>query len=460
VRAFASWLRPWSCALVENALLSALLVALAHRSSEDLLSTPFLPRALVVVLTLQLCLYYNDLYEDFVGRRVELFVRVGQSFGVGVVVLALAYFVYPPLGFGRGLLALYLPLAFCALVAWRFVFLWGAGHEALRERVLILGTGQAAQQIAREIVRRAPLGFTVVGFVGESQAEVRPLTNPPVIGTNAELVELVGRSGVGLIVVALDDRRNRMPLSELLQCRLAGVVVEEAASFYERIAGNIPLQTVRPSWLVFASGFHRPELVRNLKRVSDFVLALALLALLAPLFVAIALLIKLTGPGPIFYRQERVGEKGKVFWLIKFRSMRVGAEADTGPVWAGDDNDPRVTRIGRYLRRLRLDELPQLLNVLPGEMSFVGPRPERPHFVDMLRKVVPYYDQRHNVKPGITGWAQIKYGYASTIEDAERKLQFDLYYVKNMSFLLDVAIILDTVKVMLPGRAGRDAGGR
>jgi sugar transferase (PEP-CTERM system associated) len=457
-RALASWLRPWSCAVVEAALLAALLAALTHGMHVDVSSRSFLPRAAVLVLTLQLCLYYNDLYEEFVGRRVELFRRVGQSFGVGVVVLALLNFAYPPLSFGRALLAVYLPLAFCALVAWRFVFLWGAGHAALREKVLILGTGQAAQQIARELGRRAPLGFSVVGFVSDSKAEVgRQIGNPFVIGTHGDLVALVKAAGVGLIVVALDDRRSRMPLAELLQCRLAGVPVEEAASFYERIAGNIPLQTIRPSWLVFASGFHRPELVRNAKLVTDYVLATLLAVLLAPLFLLIALLIKLSSPGPVFYRQERVGEKGKPFSLVKFRSMRHGAEAVTGPVWAGGDNDPRVTWLGRYLRRLRLDELPQLLNVLAGEMSFVGPRPERPHFVELLSNVVPYYDQRHNVKPGITGWAQIKYGYASTIEDAERKLQFDLYYVKNMSFLLDVAIILDTVKVMLPRRASHEA---
>ena len=239
-------------------------------------------------------------------------------------------------------------------------------------------------------------------------------------------------------------------MSELLQCRLDGIRVEDATSFHERIAGNIMLQNLRPSWLIFARGFNRPRVVRNAKRAGDFLGALALLVLLAPLFALVALLIKLTSPGPVFYRQERVGEKGGVFSVIKFRSMRVEAEAATGPVWSREDRDPRVTWIGRHLRRFRLDELPQLLNVLRGEMSFVGPRPERPYFVEKLRRVIPYYDERHNVKPGITGWAQIKFGYGSTIEDSERKLQFDLYYVKNMSFFLDIAIILDTFKVMLP----------
>lgn len=456
--AAAASLRPWVCAAVEAAVLSALLAATATRLADTRApATLLLSKALVGALVLQLCLYYNDLYEDFAWRRrVELFVRVGQSFGAGFVVLTLIYYAFPPLDVGGRVLAVYLPLAFCVIVAWRFIFLWAAGHEALRERVLILGTGQSARQVAREVLRRAPLGFTVVGFLGETRAEVgRHVVNPSVIGTTADLLPLVEAYNVELIVVALDDRRAKMPMAELLQCRMAGIRVEDATGFYERIAGNIMLHNLRPSWLIFARGFNRPRIVRNAKRAVDFVGALVLLVLLAPLFAVIALLIKLTSPGPVFYRQERVGEKGRIFSVIKFRSMRTGAEAATGPVWSREDRDPRVTWVGRHLRQFRLDELPQLLNVLPGEMSFVGPRPERPYFVERLRKVIPYYDERHNVKPGITGWAQIKFGYSSTIEDAERKLEFDLYYVKNMSLFLDIAIILDTIKVVLPGRGER-----
>jgi sugar transferase (PEP-CTERM system associated) len=462
-----SSLRPLLCAAVEAVILTLSVMASAVRLAADHSVEPrmLVARALVIAVILQLCLYYNDLYEDFAWRRrVELFVRVGQSFAVGVVVLTLTYYAVPLLDVGRRVLAVYLPLSFVAIVSWRFVFRWGAGHEALRQRVLILGTGQSARQIAREVARRPPLGFTVVGFVGEAEAEVGP-ANPEVIGTTGDLLPLVKRHGVDRIVMALDDRRAKMPMSDLLQCRVAGVAVEEATDFYERLAGNILVQNLRPSWLIFAPGFDRPRFVRNAKRAGDFVGSLVLLVLLAPLLALLGLLVKLTSPGPVVYRQERVGEKGRVFPLLKFRSMRAGAEATTGPVWAAEGHDPRVTRVGRLLRRFRLDELPQLVNVLNGEMSFVGPRPERPHFVDTLRRIVPYYDERHNVKPGITGWAQIKFGYGATIEDSERKLQFDLYYVKNMSFFLDLAIMLDTIKVMLPGRgedgpAGRYLGGR
>jgi sugar transferase (PEP-CTERM system associated) len=322
--------------------------------------------------------------------------------------------------------------------------------------VLILGTGASAQQLAIELLRRAPLGFRVVGFLGEHRAEVgRRLVNPSVIGTIEDLPTIVQRENLNLIVVALEDRRGKMPVAGLLRCRLAGVRVEEAAGFFERLTGKILVKNLRPSWLVFSQGFNKPRLLRNTKTAGEFVIAFAMLVLLAPFLGLIALLVKLDSPGPVFYRQERAGEKGRAFWLYKFRTMRIGAETATGPVWSAADGDPRVTRVGRHLRRMRLDELPQLLNVLRGEMSFVGPRPERPHFVDMLRRIVPYYDERHSVKPGITGWAQIKFRYGSTIEDAEEKLQFDLYYIKHMSFVFDAGILLDTLKVALLGRGAR-----
>jgi sugar transferase (PEP-CTERM system associated) len=246
-----------------------------------------------------------------------------------------------------------------------------------------------------------------------------------------------------------------MPVKELLACRMSGVRVEEAPSFYERLTGKILVNNLRPSWLVFSQGFNKPRLLRNSKRLGEFVVALVLLALFAPLIALVALLVRLEDGGPVFYRQERVGEHNRIFKLIKFRTMRVDAEAKTGPVWAPAEGDPRVTRVGRWLRKSRLDELPQLLNVLRGEMSFVGPRPERPHFVEQFRKIIPYYDERHGVKPGITGWAQVKFRYGSTIEDAEEKHQLDLYYIKHMSLVLDFTIVLDTIKVVLFGKGAR-----
>jgi sugar transferase (PEP-CTERM system associated) len=283
----------------------------------------------------------------------------------------------------------------------------------------------------------------------------RRLVNPSVIGLTSDLKELVRQHNLSLILVALDDRRGRMPVSDLLRCRLAGVRVEEATSFFEELTGQILVKNLRPSWLVFSQGFNKPRLLRNSKRVVEFCAAAVLMVLLAPLFLLVALLIQIEGAGPIFYRQERVGEGGRTFQLVKFRTMRANAEATTGPVWASVEADPRLTTIGRHLRRLRVDELPQIHNVFRGEMSFVGPRPERPHFVEQLRKVIPYYDERHSVRPGITGWAQVRFRYGSTIEDAEQKLQYDLYYVKHMSLLFDAGIVLDTLKVIVTRRGAR-----
>jgi sugar transferase (PEP-CTERM system associated) len=270
-----------------------------------------------------------------------------------------------------------------------------------------------------------------------------------------DLLAIVGEHKINLIVVALDDRRGRMPVEELLQCRMAGIRVEEATSFFERLTGKILVSNLRPSWLVFSRGFSNPRAVRNVKRLVELVASLVLLLLTGPLFALTALLIKLDSHGPVIYRQKRVGEYGKTFDLLKLRTMHADAENGTGPVWASREDDPRITRVGRFLRKTRLDELPQLVNVLRGEMSFVGPRPERPHFVEKLGQVIPYYHERHNVKPGITGWAQVKFGYASTIEDAENKLQFDLFYIKNMSLLFDLTVVLQTLKVIVLGRGAR-----
>jgi exopolysaccharide biosynthesis polyprenyl glycosylphosphotransferase len=238
----------------------------------------------------------------------------------------------------------------------------------------------------------------------------------------------------------------------LLRCRMAGVRVMEAASLFEGLSGRIPLRDLRPSRLIFSGGFNKPRAMASAKRAAEALLAAALLALVLPFGLLLAALVKLSGPGPVLYRQTRVGLGGKDFELMKFRTMRQDAETASGPVWASGDDDPRVTPLGRLLRKTRLDELPQLWNVLRGDMSFVGPRPERPHFVSKLREVIPFYDERHSVRPGITGWAQVKFPYGSTLEDAEEKLEYDLYYVKHMSMLLDVAVLLETAKVMVLGR--------
>jgi sugar transferase (PEP-CTERM system associated) len=256
-------------------------------------------------------------------------------------------------------------------------------------------------------------------------------------------------------VVALENRRGKLPVTDLLRCRVAGVRVEEAHSYYENLTGKILLRNLRPSWLVFSPGFNKPRLLRSSKSMVELLVASALLVLTAPLIGLLGLLIRMDSRGPVLYGQERVGEKGRLFRLFKLRTMRIDAEAKSGPVWAKDGFDPRVTRVGYWLRKCRLDELPQLLNIVRGEMSFIGPRPERPHFVKQLEKVIPYYSERHAVRPGITGWAQTKFRYGATIEDTEQKLQFDLYYIKHMSLALDFVIAVDTIKVVLFGKGAR-----
>lgn len=450
------------CAAVEFLLLvgSYLGAATLRFGADD--GGPFahpwiLAKTLIAALVLQACLYYGELYENRgMRRRVELFLRLSQVFVAGALVLIVLSYALPELLFGRGLLALYLGLAFPAVMAWRLLFVWAYGREALCDRVLVLGTGQNARQIAIEMLNRAPLGYRVLGFLTDSPDEVgHSLVNPSVLGTLDELPETVRRSQATLIVVAQQDRRQGMPVDELLRCRIEGVKVLEEADLFEKMTGKILLKDLRPSWLIFSAGFNKPRLLRNSKRVAEAGLAALAILVASPVLALVALLVRLDSRGAILYRQTRVGERGRLFDLLKFRTMRADAEKGSGPVWASKLGDPRITRVGRVLRKLRLDELPQLLNVLRGEMGFVGPRPERPHFVEQLRKVIPYYDERHSVPPGITGWAQVRFPYGSTIEDAEEKLQYDLYYIKHMSLPLDLAIIFETAKVALLGRGAR-----
>lgn len=428
-----------------------------HADASDILGYEvLLPKAVLAAFLLQLCLYCGGLYEDVARRRIELWLRLGHSLLAATLLLSLLYYLFPALMLGRGILLIFFLFAAPTLLVWHTVHPWVAGHTVLCERVLMVGTGVLAQNIAGEMQRRSPYGYKILGFLGEHEAEIgRDVLNVEVIGRISDLNSLVDRLKINLIVVALEDRRGKLCIDDLLACRVAGVQVEEATTFYERLTGKIHVANLRPSWLIFSSGFRKPRWMQNTRRVGEVIIALASLAVLAPLLLLIAALIRLDSRGPILYRQERVGEHGRLFGLLKFRTMKADAEAQTGPVWASADNDPRITRLGRLLRKARLDELPQLLNVLSGEMSFVGPRPERPHFVTKLSQVIPYYNQRHSVKPGITGWAQVKFRYGSTIEDAEEKLQFDLYYIKNISLLFDVAIIAETMKVMLYGDGAR-----
>jgi sugar transferase (PEP-CTERM system associated) len=446
------------CALVEFVLLAGAFFGAAFvRFGADAFTQELIVvKALVGVLVLQAAFFYGELYENQgMRRRVELFQRLAQCFAAGAVVLIVVTYAFD-IQLGRGVLAMFAAMGFSAVLAWRLVFLWAFGQEALSDRVLVLGTGQNAQRLAREMLQRAPLGYRVLGFLTEHTEEVgRKLVNPSVLGTVDDLPQLVESRRATLIVVAQADRRQAMPVAELLRCKLGGVRVMEEAELYERMTGKILLKDLRPSYFIFSDGFSKPRLLRNAKQVVEAVLAALGLVLAFPVLALVALAVRLSSPGPILYRQTRVGERGRPFPLLKFRTMRADAESKSGPVWASKKGDPRITPVGRFLRKTRLDELPQLINVVRSEMSFVGPRPERPHFVEKLGRIIPYYDERHSVRPGITGWAQVRFPYGSTIEDAEEKLQYDLYYIKHMSPVLDLAIIFETAKVALLGRGAR-----
>ena len=440
--------------------LGALLAAASLRSSMTpftlVVNSDFVRSALATMLLAQACIFYCAPYDDRSMHAAERLIRLGQTFVVSLVLLLAVCFAFPALTLGVDVILVYLFLALVGTILWRTGRQWAAGREAFREEVLIVGTGICAQQIAAAMLRRSPVGYHIVGFLGERAAEVgRRLVNPSVIGTTAELASLVRSMRINRVVVALDDRRGRMPVSDLLACRMAGVAIEESSSFFERLTGTIPVDNLHPSAIVFARGFGSTRNLAGLARWIELAAATVALLLASPVLALLAILIRLDSPGPALFKQERVGENGKTFGVLKLRTMQQDAESASGPVWKPPTGDDRTTRVGRLLRKSRLDELPQLINVLKGEMSFVGPRPERPHFVEKLRALIPYYDLRHAVKPGITGWAQINYSYASTIEDAREKLQYDLYYVKHRSVVLDLSIMLETAKVLLIGKGAR-----
>jgi sugar transferase (PEP-CTERM system associated) len=356
---------------------------------------------------------------------------------------------------GRSISLIALPLALTLMVTWRVSIHWFLGHPDFGERILIVGSGDAAIEVAREVLSRPDAGYRVVGFVGtDSELLGKSLINPRVIGLTEELGDIVAREKIDRIIVAMGERRGQFPTDKLLQLSLTGRVwIEEGAAFYERITSRVSLGMMRPSWLIF-TGPGRQKKFASFVRVAVHRLAALIGFLLSlPIIIVTAILIKLESPGPIFYKQERVGRNGRTFVLVKFRSMRVDAEKE-GPVWASKGDD-RTTRVGRIIRKIRVDEIPQFWNIIKGDMNFVGPRPERPHFVAQLAEGIPYYQQRHLIAPGLTGWAQIKYPYGASIEDARQKLQYDLYYIKNHGLVFDAIILFETVKIILFGRGAQ-----
>jgi sugar transferase (PEP-CTERM system associated) len=417
----------------------------------------FTLQALAFVITLQLCFYYCQLYRASAIRgRNEQWIAIGQSLGAGSLLLGILYFIFPTLLLGRGIFFISLALvpAFVAVNRITLDRIWQAA--APREKVLILGTSRLAAVVAAELDSRNDLNMEFAGFVepNGTSAGRTDLPYGPVLGRGEDLQSIAAQRGISRIIVAIEDRRNTLPIGDLLRLKIQGIRIEEAQSAIASLTGRVWLETVRPSWFVFSDGFRRSGLILIVKRALDLACAMVGLVLSLPLMLLVAIVVRLDSAGPIIYRQKRVGLRGRCFDVLKFRSMRTDAENGTGAQWAVR-NDPRVTRVGRWLRQYRVDELPQFINVIRGEMSFVGPRPERPEFVEELRKQIPYYDERHSVRPGVTGWAQVQYSYGSSVEDAIRKLEYDLFYLKNMSPLFDCAIILDTIGIVLTGRGGQ-----
>lgn len=414
---------------------------------------PLWTQALVFSAAIVLGMMAMGLYHrDQRAAPAAVMMRLALSFLCGFVLMGTLYLVIPNLIVGGTIFATALACSFVGIATCRLICVVGDA-EAHKRRVLVLGTGDRAKQI--ENLRGGPdeAGVTLVGFV-DLGSDARLVAGGRVHDLEGgSLRELAERLDVDEIVVAIDDRRKGLPVDDILECKMYGFHIMEAADFYERQLGKIRLDTLHPSNVIFADGFTQAVLKLTEKRIMDIVFSTLMIVATLPVMLLTALAIYFEGGGPVLYRQERVGRRGEVFTLLKFRSMRQDAERD-GAVWCMED-DNRITRVGQFIRKTRIDELPQLFNVLIGDMSFVGPRPERPQFVEELSKAIPYYDLRHYVKPGITGWAQILYPYGASINDSREKLQYDLYYLKNYSIFLDITILLQTVQVILWGKGAR-----
>jgi len=443
--------------LVEHILivLSVVVAALVRLGPPDdpaQAAAAWLTRAVVVAVVLQVCLYYGDLYDmrRLTDRR-DLLIGLVRALGAATVIIAVLYYLIPQLIIGRGVFAMATLLIVALVAGWRIAFDWLSLRRGPTERLLIVGTGHAAVTLARELFeRRAELGVELVGFVDSDPHKVgESLINPGIVGTVADIPAIVHGRRVDRVIVSLADARGKLDMEALLAMKLNdGVRFDHLASVYEQYTGKIAVENLRPSWMIFSDGFRKSPTLEAVKRLGDIAFAVTGLLASAPLMAMTALALRVTSPGPVLYTQRRVGRDGVLFTIYKFRSMRVDAEADTGAVWSSD-NDPRVTRVGRFLRRTRLDELPQFWNVLRGDMSVVGPRPERPEFVADLTRTIPFYGQRHVVRPGLTGWAQVRHHYGSTLEDAQEKLQYDLFYIKHMSMAFDIYIGVETIKTVL-----------
>jgi sugar transferase (PEP-CTERM system associated) len=396
-----------------------------------------------------LCSHWFDLYDTArLNTKGELYFRLLMVPGLLAFLTAGISVVRPNFLLGGGSTALGLFILTIALLGWRLGYGYLVQLPILVERVYVLGTGERAQRLVQGLRQNPEIGVEIASWTGKLDGAVT------LESVGAHLMEVVKKQKIHRVIVAVADRRGAIPMAELLELRMQGVKIEEATSWLEKISGKIEVENLYPSWMVFSDGFRRSAAFVFVRRILSVIISSIGLLLTLPLLPFIMLAVRFDSEGPVFYTQTRMGKAGRLFKVVKFRTMRHDAEAATGPQWAGDQ-DPRVTRVGRFLRSSRLDEIPQLWCVLKGDMAFVGPRPERPEFIELLSQEIPYYGVRHMVRPGVTGWAQIKYKYGSTIEDAREKLQYDLYYIKNASIGLDLLIMFQTVKTVLLRRGAQ-----
>jgi len=416
----------------------------------------FMPKALVYAIVMQLSLVAFGLYQRQTGRFINMLVlRIASGLLLGLIPLGVSFYFVPQFFLGRGALFLAVGLSFLFISIVRLFFNRVVKESNMWTRILVLGSGKKASLIRDAISAGELKGVNVVAFVSMEGDAIT--TNGNTIALDEHLIHYVEEQDIDEIVIAVDDRRSQnFPTKELIDCKMSGINVLDMVTFFERRAGKIRLDMLNPSWLYLADGFEVGTVRKIGKRTLDILVVLILSPVALPfaLFVSLAIIIESGGRGPVFYSQTRVKQDGLLFKIYKFRSMVTDAEKDGVARWA-KKNDTRITRVGAFIRKGRLDELPQLFNVLKGDMSFVGPRPERPEFIEKLAKSIPYYEERHRVKPGLTGWAQICYAYGDTERDSVEKLQYDLFYVKNYSVLLDLLILLQTAEVVMLGKGAQ-----
>jgi sugar transferase (PEP-CTERM system associated) len=455
-------LRSAVCFLVEGGIIIFSVVAafimLHGRAGTPVVSMgDVVARGLVITFFCQTCMYLLNLYDLKLSQTWgEMLFALTIAVGFVCIGIGLLSYAIPKFGVAGKMYYLSILIASVLLLIWRVMFEIYITRLAPQENILVVGTGEVARLVGEEVKKRQRLGFRLIGFIGASA----PMNHHSVgeigkiLGDPTQMDSIVEKYGIRKIVVAITERRGEYPVKEMLALRVGGRQVVEWPGFFEKLSGRIPIDSLSPSFFIFNEGFRKSRILLSIRRIVSAIVAGLAMIILMPVFLVMAVLIKLDSPGPVIYSQTRVGQNGKLIRIYKFRSMRNDAEINGGALWAVKD-DPRVTRVGRFIRKSRIDELPQLFNVFKGELDFVGPRPERPEFVEKLQRLIPYYSLRHTVKPGITGWAQVMFHYGGTIEDSKEKLQYDLFYIKNMSVKLDLLILFHTLKIVILGRGAR-----